>query len=254
MNLSIDPAWAVGLILALIRTGGFVAASPLTSRMFPTAGRLALTLGIGWALAGQVAPPNDLKELAVMSATNLGVGITLGLLTGLVLHIFEMAGGLIDLFAGLQTGAILDPITGVASTIFSKAFNLTAGALFLTLGGLHLAVRGLAGSVAAVALDGGIALDDSLAKGLMHMVGSMVAASLELALPAVAALFLAEIVLGLAARLAPQANMFLLGLPVKLGTALITVSLVVATFPSTVTSALSAMEDAFVSTIHALAG
>jgi flagellar biosynthetic protein FliR len=254
MNLSIDPAWAVGLILALLRTGAFVAASPLTSRMFPAAGRLALTLGIGWALAGEVALPNDLKELAVMAGTNLGVGITLGLLTGLVLHIFEMAGGLIDLFAGLQTGAILDPISGVASTVFSKAFHLTAGALFLTLGGLHLAVRGLSGSVAAVALDGGIALEAGLASGLMRMVGAMVAASLELALPAVAALFLAEIVLGLAARLAPQANVFLLGLPVKLGTALITVTLVVAAFPSTVASALSMMEDAFVTTIKSMAG
>jgi hypothetical protein len=48
--------------------------------------------------------------------------------------------------------------------------------------------------------------------------------------------------------------MFLLGLPVKLGTALITVTLVVAAFPSTVTAALSTMQDAFVSTIHALAG
>ena len=43
----------------------------------------------------------------------------------------------------------------------------------------------------------------------------MLVAAVEMAMPALAALFVAEVVLGIASRFAPQANIFLLGLPAK---------------------------------------
>ena len=68
------------------------------------------------------------------------------------------------------------------------------------------------------------------------------------------ALFAAEVVLGIAARFAPQANVFLVGLPLKIITALSTVWLVVLLFPETFTGTLQVIERSFVDVISAFGG
>jgi flagellar biosynthetic protein FliR len=67
-----------------------------------------------------------------------------------------------------------------------------------------------------------------------------------------AALFLGEVVLGLAARLAPQANVFILGLPAKL---LITMTIVGATllfFPEAMNTFERTLTDTFVDGLRGL--
>lgn len=253
MSLAFEPAWAIGLLLAMVRVGGFLTASPLTNAL-PVTGRLGLSLALGWTLAESIPAPTELPGLLAAAAVNLGLGVTLGLLTGLIIHLFEMAGSLVDLSAGLQTGLILDPLTGSSASVFGRAFRMTALTLYLLTGGLQLAIAGLARSVTAVGLDGHIVLDPDLARSLVSLATATIVAAIELALPAVAALFLAEVVLGLVARLAPQANVFLLGLPAKLGLAFITVTLVLAAFPATVSTGIGVMEDAMVATLRSLAG
>ena len=82
----------------------------------------------------------------------------------------------------------------------------------------------------------------------------MLIAAFELALPALAALFAAEVVLGIAARFAPQANVFLVGLPLKIITALGTVWLVVLLVPETFSGTLRVIEQSFIDVIDVLGG
>ena len=58
--------------------------------------------------------------------------------------------------------------------------------------------------------------------------------------------------LGIAARFAPQANVFLVGLPVKIITALTTVTLVVVLMPDSLSGTVGVVEDTFIDVIEAL--
>ena len=90
----------------------------------------------------------------------------------------------------------------------------------LVLGGDHLLVAGIGVSFDAVGVTGTISLAGGLADVALGLMGRMMIAAIEMAMPALAALFIAEVVLGIAARFAPQSNVFLIGLPVKLFAAL----------------------------------
>lgn len=227
VNLALDANWAAGLFLAMGRVAGFVIVSPVLARSVPMVGRLAFVVAIGLFLADPVGSTLGIGGLIVAMVVNVTIGVILGFLTGIIFHLFGVAGSLIDLSSGLAMAQIYDPNSGEQAAVFSRMFNLVAVTIFVAIGGLQLLVRGLAVSVEAVALDGGMTMRSGLVELTLSLIGRMTIAAIELALPVVAALFLADIVLGLAGRLAPQANILLLGLPAKL---LITVSLLGVSF------------------------
>lgn len=243
--LTIDAGWAAGLLLSLSRVGAFVVASPIFSRAFPATGRLVLTVAAGLALMAPIGGDLGLGSLLGLGVMNVGVGLILGYVTGLIFYLFEIAGSTIDFTSSLSVASVFDPVAGRKFTVFSRGFSMTALAIFLVIGGDRLLIRGLATSVRAVPLDGSLTLAPGIADVTLRLVSRIMIAGIEVAIPAIAALFLAELLLGVAARFAPQANVFILGFPVKIMAALATVSFVVLAFPSTSSDVLRVVEETF---------
>ena len=117
--------------------------------------------------------------------------------------------------------------------------------MFLLLGGDHLLVAGIGVSFDAVAITGTISLAGGLGDIALGLMGRMMIAAIEMAMPALAALFIAEVVLGIASRFAPQSNVFLIGLPVKIFAALASIGAVLLLVPETLDGVLGIMEDTF---------
>ena len=251
LDLSIDAAWAAGLVLSITRMAGFVIASPLLGRAVPAPGRLAVVLALGTFFAAPLAGEPTLARLLAAAVVNAAVGVVLGFLTGMILSLFPVAGGIIDMSSGLAAASVVDPTRGEQGAVFSRMFNIAGLALFYVVGGLGLVVRGLALSLEAIPLDGAVAPSASLAGVATRLTGTLVSAGAEVALPVVAALFLTELILGLASRFAPQANVFLLGLPAKILIAFTMAGLSAAMFPEVMDGVLRVVHDTF---IDALAG
>lgn len=251
MDLTLDTAWAAGLVLAITRVAGFVVASPLFPRTVPVVARSAVVIALGLFLAEPMANP-ELDTLIAAGVTNAVIGIALGFLTGLIFHMFSVAGGVLDMTAGLSAGALIDPTLGQQAPVFSRMFSLVGMAIFYVAGGLEIIVRGLAASVRTVGLDGSVAPHEGMAQLAISLSSRLLYSGVEIALPAVAALFLVEVVMGMAARFAPQANVFLLGLPLKVLVALSTVTVVLVLFPAAVSGAGEVMVDTFIDTLRGL--
>ena len=252
LDLSIDAQYAMGLVLALARVTGFVVASPVTGKAIPFMGRMAFTMAIGFFLTEPVAEPSSIFVLVGWAVVNAVIGVVLGFLTGVVFHLFAVAGSMIDLSSGLALATVYDPSQGEPAAVFNRMFNVVALTLFVLLGGLHLLVGGLAISVEAIPLDGQITMQGGLVDLTLMLISRMMVAAIEVALPVLAALFLAEIVLGLAGRFAPQANVLLLGLPAKL---LLTFSLLTVSFllfPEAMDGVTGGVRDAFNEGLSAL--
>ncbi|MCB0990054.1 MAG: flagellar biosynthetic protein FliR [Acidimicrobiales bacterium] len=252
-ELTVDAESIAGILMAITRVAGVLLGAPQFSRRLPTTGRVALATAVGLFLA--VPLPVEAMTLARMISAivvNLVVGLLLGFASTLILQMFIVAGGLLDLSSGLALSSIFDPLTGRPSTVFERMFDLTAVTMFFILGGPHLLVAGIAGSVAAVPLAEAPQIDSSVADAVVEMVGRFFVAGLEIAMPAMAALFLTEIVFGIAARMMPEANLFLLGLPARVLVAIVGAGVVLLTFPTYVSGGIDEMERMLVGLINSL--
>ena len=242
-DLTIGAEAVAGLILAISRIGGFLLASPHISQRLPASGRLAITVGLSLFLATPVSP-DTLQVAPLVSAVmiNLAAGLMLGLLTAVLFQAFSTAGAMVDISSGLAVSAVFDPSMGTSSTIFQRFFDVIAVTLFFVLGGPHLILMGMNTSVEVIGLDGSINLDGSLGDLALTTLGNYTLAALEIAVPILSALLLSELALGVASRLLPQANVFLLGLPLKILVVLAVVLVSVNSFPQTMGWMLEEME------------
>ncbi|HVL99745.1 MAG TPA: flagellar biosynthetic protein FliR [Egibacteraceae bacterium] len=254
LSVALDPAWAAGLVLSITRVAAFAVASPMLARVVPLPGRLATILAVGLFLSAPMEGPLTLAALLGAGAVNAAVGATLGYLTGVLFHMFAVAGGVVDVVSGLSVAQVIDPTRGEQGAVFSRLFNLTGLAVFFVAGGLELLVRGLSMSVEVVALDGALAGSSALLDVAARQTSRLMLVGAELALPVVSALFIVEVVLGLASRFAPQANVFLLGLPAKLLIALSMVSVALLLFPEAMDGLLRATAGTFTDGLRALRG
>ncbi len=253
MELAVDPAAVSGLLLAILRVAALVVASPLFPPSIPWVGKLALITVLGYALSEPLAVTPQLGELIGHALVNVAVGALLGFMTGILFHLFVVAGGLLDMQSGLAAGAILDPTTGTQSSVFGRLFTQSGLALFVISGGYSVLVRAVATSIEVVALDGEMTVAGaSLAGQAVDLSARILVLGLELALPVAAALLLVELALGLASRFAPQTNVFILGLPLKLFVTLSAVGTVLVAFPGVATEVVASVEETAVEALRAL--
>lgn len=249
LDLAIDPGWAMGLLLAQLRIAAFTLAAPQLGRAVPTPGRLAFVLAMGLALTSPV-DVSSVPQLIGFGVVNAAIGALLGYVVGVLFHLFAIAGSMADLSAATSIASVLDPTRGEQGAVFSRIFQITGLTLFHVAGGLTLLVSTLGWSIRAVPLDGQMRLSSGLATLVMELVGTLMISGFELAVPIVAALFMIELTLGLASRFAPTANVFMLGMPVKVGVAMLVSLTSLAMFPQFVTALVDSTRDTVVDVLN----
>lgn len=218
MTIRIDPTLAVGYLMALTRaTAWIVVSPPFNTRMVPArikAGlAAALAVAVGPRLEAQ-AVDLDAASLLGGTVTQLAIGVTMGFIGVVIFAAIQAAGGLLDLFGGFAMAQVLDPQSNVQTSLFGRFYNLLAVTLLFVIGGHLLLVRGFLRSFDAVPATG--FRSGAVADVLTADLGLLLVAAIEIAAPLLAALFLADVALGLLSRAAPEMHVFMLGLPVKI--------------------------------------
>jgi flagellar biosynthesis protein FliR len=231
LEIPVDAAWAAGVLLAIIRVAAFVVTSPIIGRIVGTPARIAFTIAIGFALSTPITAALDVPGLVGAAVVNAVIGGVLGFVSGLIIQLFSVGGGIVDFVSGLSVATVFDPLSGQQGAVFARMFHMTAVALFLVGGGMGLLVGGLAASVRLLPLDGGLAPTALLSETVVSLVSTLFRTGVELVLPVIGVLLMLELALGLAARFSPQANILMLGLPMKILAAITVVGAAFVLFP-----------------------
>jgi flagellar biosynthesis protein FliR len=238
MTIELAPALLTGYLLGLARAAAWVfVAPPFGTRQLPTPVKIgfsaALALAVGPKLAA-LAVPLEVGPLASAAVLQVGAGLALGFLGVMLFSAVSLAGGLVDLFSGFSVAQQFDPGTNAEASLFGRFYGVLATTLLFAIDGHLLLVRGFLTSFSAAPLTR--FSPDALAKVLTNDAGLFFLAAIEIAAPLLAALFLTEAALGLLARAAPQMNVFLLGLPLKILVTLTLAGLAIPLLPDAVSS------------------
>jgi flagellar biosynthetic protein FliR len=211
--------WSLWL-LVLCRTAAFVGAAPvLSARTWPMPVKAAFAALLAFSVTPSVhadirSPWADPGLFMLAALKETVTGFALGFLATLVFSAISIAGGLADLQAGFGMGGWFEPgftATGVTPGLLQTLFTL----YFLGVGGLDGWMLTLLHSYDWVPL-GGLGWPSAAADGLARVLGVVTGLGVEMCAPVVVAMLLTDLTLAFISRAAPQVNVFVAGLPMKL--------------------------------------
>jgi flagellar biosynthetic protein FliR len=242
MTLQISDATLIAFLFALVRSGGWIAvAPPFNNVNIPPQVKVgiaaALALAVTPTLAGQIGSTvfdtsGILGGLLVQALAGLG----LGLLVQLLMTAMTSAGSMIDLFGGFSISAAYDPNSNTSTPVWGRFYEMLMIVLLFAIDGHILLIHGFLASFHAIPLRSpSIA---ALASVTMSSVSTYFTAAAEIAAPMVAALFMAQIVMGMISRAAPQLNVLQLGASFTVLLTLLLAGLAIPLLPGAVSSLL----------------
>ncbi len=208
--------WLILFTLVFARTAGLVMTAPIFGAgALPIRVRALLAAALALLIApvlwqGSAARIDGPIQYGILLGGEVVVGAFLGFGVLVLVHGMTVAGVLISHAGGLSIAETFDPAAGENVPQFSRLLLLTAVCIFFLLGGHRMLMAGLMDSFAAIPPGRG-ALPDSLAEGYTTLLGQSFSLGVRAAAPAVTALLLATLVLGVIGRTLPQLNVLSLG-------------------------------------------
>ena len=213
-------AWIALFFFPLSRILGLLASAPFFNNLaMPRRIRLMTGFAIALALAPALPPMPDVPAGSWIGLAILAQQMLVGLLMGFAVRIafaaIDVAGELIGLQMGLSFAVFYDPQNAAQTPVVTEFFGLLATLIFLAMNGHLLLLSVLAESFTLWP----VSLDPLQAAAFGKLVAGaaiIFVAGVLIALPLVAALLIANIAMGVLARVAPQLNLFAVGFPVTM--------------------------------------
>lgn len=238
---------ALLLLFASLRTGAALALLPtMGGQVIPLRVRIGLAGCIGFLVMGNqpaIRPPADFLGLPGLAA--IAGELLIGAVAGLALHaafaVATIAGEFLSQGMGLGFATMVEP-SMPPSPVLSGLMALLMWAMFLTAGGHVLLLRLLVESYATLPTAGPLFDPDRLAR-IVEWGSFAMATGVIAALPLAAALLLVNLSLAVAARSAPQLNLFSIGFPLMLLAGLVGLPLALPALADSFAGALAQMQN-----------
>lgn len=161
--------------------------------------------------------PTDLTYL-VMVVREVLIGLLMGYVALLLFTVITMAGSFIDTQIGFAMANVFDPMTGASVPVTGNFKYVVATLFFLGMNGHHYLLEALLRSYQWIPLNGDVfarIYHGNLNEFLFATFSQAFMLAFQMAAPLVVALFLTDVALGFLAKTAPQFNIFVIGVPLK---------------------------------------
>jgi flagellar biosynthetic protein FliR len=249
---TVAAAHLVSYVLVMCRVGGLFLLAPIFSgRMIPAQAKLVVAGAVSFALAPLVAHPAAIPtglDIVPVAMKEVLVGLAIALALGAVAAGVQAAASLLDMMIGFSFAALVDPLTQTQSAVIGQLYSLYSVLVFLLIGGDRLMIEGLSASYRLVPLET-VPSFAQMAGLAAHDATLLFVIAFEVAAPAVVALALVDISLGLIARAVPQMNVFMVGLPAKI---LVGLGAIAASLPFVTTHLQDQLQQAVFDALGAL--
>ena len=223
-------------LIILVRVSGFVFTAPFFSlKNSPRTSKIGFTLLLSLILF-QTTPYEPLEYMgvvgyALVAVENLLAGVLLGFLANVSYQIISLAGHVIDMEIGFSMVNEFDPVTSMQVTVSGTFYEYAVMLILMVTYLHHYLIDALIDSFKVVPV-GGVVINPLIYNvGLRYIVDFFVIA-FRIVLPVFAALLIVNAILAIMAKVAPQMNMFVIGMQLKVFVGLAVMLVVIQLIPT----------------------
>ncbi len=152
----------------------------------------------------------------IYALSEFAIGLSIGFIATLFFDAINLAGQLIDMQMGFGIVNVVDPQSGAQMPVMGTFKYFLTMFFYLSLNGHILLLDALIKSYEIIPL-GNFSVDITLMNFIIYVTTNLFVIALKIALPYVGALFATDFILGIIARTVPQMNVFMIGMPLKIG-------------------------------------
>jgi flagellar biosynthetic protein FliR len=218
-------------LLVFMRITAFFVTLPLFSyRNIPNTHKIGFSFFLAWIMFISIEPPViEIDSQYFMLILKEAIfGLIIGFTAYFILAAVQIAGSFIDFQMGFAIANVIDPQTGAQSPLIGQFLYTLSLLLMISLNAHHLLLDGVFYSYQFVPIDQLFLPlgEENIIEFIVQTFNSMFIIAFQMSIPVVGSLFLVDIALGIVARTVPQLNIFVVGLPLKIGVSFIMLILV----------------------------
>lgn len=223
-------------LLILVRVSAFVMTAPFLSyNAIPVRIKAAISVFLSLVVI-QVTPVvaleySGLVGYSVIILKEMLLGITMGLMCNMCFYIVNLAGQLMDMEMGLSMASMFDPMTNAQISVTGSLYSYMLMLMTVVTNMHYYIIRAIVDSFSYFNVGQAIFSMDSLKNTVVEFMANYFIIAFRIVLPVFCCMLLINVVLGVLAKAAPQMNMFVVGIQIKVLVGLIILVLVVQSFP-----------------------
>jgi flagellar biosynthesis protein FliR len=214
-------------LFCLIRVSFCVFLLPvLMSDEVPLSVRAGLSFFISLVLfptlpAQSIGLPDNLGDLFSMAMRELYVGLVMGFAGTFAFVGLRLAGAWMDQEIGFSMVQLFNPLVGEEETAMGSFLQLLFGMLLIASGNYILWLQAIGESFRAIPLASAQFNSEAVLEGFVKLTTSAFEFGIKASAPILVTLFLTSVALAIVARIMPQMNAWLIGMPLKIGLGLL---------------------------------
>ncbi|WP_455718568.1 flagellar biosynthetic protein FliR [Anaerosporobacter sp.] len=234
-------------LLILVRISGFVYAAPFFNlSSVPRKVKIGLSafmaLVIFSSINGIQLEYVGIIDYAILVAKELIIGILIGFSANMCVFILNFAGQMLDMEIGFSMATQFDPTSNMQTTITSSFYTYLV-MLIMLLSDMHLhLLKAIMDTFKLIPL-GHAVFKDGLYDTALKFITDFFIIGFRIILPVFATLLIVNIVLGILARVAPQMNMFVVGMQIKVFIGLFVLFFIISLMPQVTDFIFSEMKS-----------
>jgi flagellar biosynthesis protein FliR len=209
-------------LLVFVRLTSFFVSAPLwMDRQVPAPYKWGFAFFTSILVFGVIEPQKTLEldgDFILLILKETMVGLALGFFASILLYAVQLAGSFIDLQSGFAMATMFNAQTGVQEPITGRLFYIITMVFFLSVNGHHILIHGVLASFEWIPIDSWLPsmVSENFVIHALEILKTMFWLAFLIAAPIVGALFLVDVALGILTKTAPQMNLFVVGIPIKM--------------------------------------
>ncbi len=208
-------------LLILVRVSCFVYVAPFFSmKNTPANVRVAISFFTSLLLYQALTPAeavtySSLAGYTVIVLKEALVGLLIGLAANICTSIVNFAGSIADMETGLSMVTLMDPTSRESTSITGVLYQYVLMLMMIATGMYRYLFGALADTFILIPVNGAVLRADSLVDSMLEFLSDYVIIGFRIVLPIFCSILLLNAVLGVLAKVAPQMNMFAVGIQLK---------------------------------------
>lgn len=225
-------------LMILVRIASFVFIAPFFGmNNTPRRVKVGFSVFVALLVYQTVLPKEPLEyvgmfEYSIMVVQEAITGLMIGFAANICNSIVLLAGKIIDMDIGLAMAQVFDPVTNSTTGITGNIYNYFVMMLLIVTNMQHFILRAIIDTYELVPVAGTVLDREHLLVSMATFMGDMMVIGFRIVLPVFACIMILNCVLGIMAKVAPQMNMFAVGLQLKVLVGLAIMFLTIRLLPS----------------------